>query len=124
MTLGATSSKVSTVTENFVEVKHTYFGTPNDDGLRVKSVDVWYAVRPSPPAYTVVDHTDASIDKGTDPDIKTGWSVHKAGLPGLYIFDRDDINGLRELLDGLEQEFDRRDMESLMDTFKESDDDD
>jgi len=105
--------------ENYLDVKHEYFGVPDDNGFRLRSVDVWYAIKPSVPEYGLVDYNDKTID-GAQADVKTAWSIGKAGQDNLlYIFDRDDINGLRTLLDKLELDFDRRDMEELSREYHE-----
>jgi hypothetical protein len=113
-----TDIKVDTVTDNYIDVKHEYFGAPDDDGYRLRSVDVWYATKPTIPQYGLVDYEDHKIE-GAQADIKTAWTVAKAGQDTIYIFDRDDINGLRALLDKLELDFDRRDMEDLTAEFHE-----
>lgn len=120
----ATDKMGTTMTDNFVEVKHSYFSPPDDEGVRLKSTDTWYAVRPSPPVYSLVDYTDKAIPDSPTSAAVTGWSLHKAGLSQVYIFDRDDIRGLRVLLDALDAEFDRKDLESLMDDFSEDEDSD
>lgn len=105
------------MTENYIDVTYEYYSAPDDDGMRLKSEDVWYATKPTPPSYALVDLKDRPVP-GYEAQVKAGWSIHKAGLTTLFIFDRDDINGLRALLDKLEHDFDRRDMEDLQKQFK------
>lgn len=111
------------MTDNYIDVKHEYFGLPNHDGHRLRTVDVWYAVRPSSPQFTVVDYEDTDLP-GSKVDLETAWTVHKAGLDQIIIVDRDDINGLRRLLDEIEHGMDRRDMEALHASLEEVDNDD
>ena len=118
-----TDTKVGTVTDNYIDVKHEYFGAPDDNGFRLRSVDVWYATKPTVPQYGLVDYDDHKIE-GAQADVKTAWSIAKAGQDTIYIFDRDDINGLRALLDKLELDFDRRDMEDLTASVLEDDKED
>jgi len=111
------------MTDNYIDVKHVYFGAPDDNGFRLKSVDVWYATKPTTPEYGLVDYDDKNID-GAQAAITTAWAIAKAGQDNIYIYDRDDINGLRELLNRLEEDFDRRDMEDLTREFQEENSDD
>jgi hypothetical protein len=113
-----TEPKTGTMTDNYIDIKHEYFGPPDDNGFRLRSVDVWYATKPTVPQYGLVDYDDKIIE-GAQADVKTAWTVAKAGQDTVYIFDRDDINGLRELLNELELDFDRRDMEELSREFHE-----
>lgn len=115
-------SETATVSDNYLDVKHEYQGLPNADGMRVRFVDVWFAVRPSAPSYDVVDNQGKPIPGG-GVNIETAWSLHKAGLNQLFIIDRDDINGLRKLLDVIEQDMDRRDLEALTREFDLDNDD-
>lgn len=115
--------KAGTVTDNYLDVKHEYFGLPNDEGVRVRTVDVWYATRPTSPEFSIVNHLDQVIDD-QEASVTTGWCIEKAGMDRIYIFDRDDINGLRALLDRLEQDFDRRDMDALHASMAEVDNSD
>lgn len=118
-----TNPMVGTMTDNYIDVKHVYFGAPDDNGFRLKSVDVWYATKPTTPEYGLVDYDDKNID-GAQAAITTAWAIAKAGQDNIYIYDRDDINGLRELLNRLEEDFDRRDMEDLTREFQEENSDD
>lgn len=105
------------MTDNYIDVKHEYFGLPDEEGHRLRTVDVWYAIKPSLPEFNVVDYQDQTIP-GSEAMVGTAWSIHKAGMSQIYIVDRDDINGLRRLLDELEHDMDRRDMEALHEEFK------
>lgn len=127
MTLEATEDMTNIVTDNYAEVRHEYFGAPDDSGVRRGTVDVWYAVRPSAPVIRFVDNKDDLIKGAPTAEFNTGWTLFKAGADSIYIFDRDDINGMRKLLDTLEADMDRRDMEDLMGDFQapeESEDND
>lgn len=128
MNLPLNESMVTTVNRNYLESSHAYFSNPTEEGVRVKSEDVWYAVRPTPPKYDLVDYQDEHIPDAPVPEITTGWSLFKAGNQAFYIFDQEDIKGLRKLLDTLEQHFDAEAMEGLMKDFhageKDADDDD
>lgn len=112
MTLTSVDTKVGTVTDNYIDVKFEYFGLPDEDGLRLRTTDVWFATRPSYPSYAVVTPDDKVLP-GKESILQTAWLLDKAGLDRILIVDRDDINGLRALLDELEHDFDRRDMEDL-----------
>lgn len=97
---------------NYIDVEHEYFGPPDEDGLRTKRKDVWYAVRPTPPGIGLVTYDDAPLP-GAQGVITTAWSINKAGLDVIYIYDRDDLNGLRALLDNIELKMDQEDMVAL-----------
>lgn len=105
-------AKVGTVTDNYIDVKFEYFGLPDEDGIRVRTTDVWFATRPASPHYALVAPDD-SVLPGKETTVETAWFIDKAGMNRILIVDRDDINGLRALLDELEKDFDRRDMDSL-----------
>lgn len=107
-----------TVTDNYIGVEHEYFGPPDDADVRLRSRDIWYASRPSQPRYGLVDLSDEPIP-GHQTSARTAWSIGKAGLESPYIFDRDDINGLRKLLDQIEQKMDADDMTALTEDFHE-----
>lgn len=114
MTPFSTDIKVNTVTsDNYIDVKYEYFGPVNDDGLRLRTRDVWYATKPTVPEFHVVDNKDKEIPEFT-ADVSTAWTIGKAGASQIHIVDRDDINGLRELLNVLERDMDRRDMDELI----------
>lgn len=115
--------KTEPINPNYIESRHEYFGLPNDEGTRVRSVDVWFATKPSSPEYGIVDYKDRVIDSQV-ASVVTAWCVEKAGMDRVYIFDREDIKGLRFLLDRIEADFDRRDMESLQARVREVDNDD
>lgn len=100
------------MTSNYIDVSHEYYGLPDDDGLRAKRTDVWYAIRPTAPQISVVDHKSDPLP-GHEVRITTAWMLGKAGLEVPYIYDRDDIAGLRRLLDAIELNMDREDMEEL-----------
>lgn len=112
MSMLGVDTKVGTVTDNYIDVKFEYFGLPDEDGLRLRTTDVWFATRPSNPRYAVVAPDD-SVLTGKESVLETAWTIDKAGMDRILIVDRDDINGLRALLDELEKDFDRRDMEEL-----------
>lgn len=122
MTFFDTDTKVETVTsDNYIDVKWEYTGLPDENGLRLRTRDVWYATKPTVPEFHVVDKDDAPV-----PDhevvVDTAWTIGKAGLNNIIIIcDRDDINGLRALLNSLESEFDRRDMDKLHAQFNDAD---
>ncbi len=119
----STDTKVNTVTsENYIDVKFEYFGVPDDNGLRLRTRDVWFATKPTVPEFHVVDKDDEVIPE-YKADVSTGWSIGKAGLQEILIVDVDDINGLRALLDTLEQEFEIRAMAELTKEFNEPTDD-
>ena len=119
----STDTQVETVTsENYIDVKFEYFGVPDDNGLRLRTRDVWYATKPTIPEFHVVDKDDNPVPE-YEATVDTAWTIGKAGLPNIIICDRDDINGLRALLDSLEAEFDRRDMDKLHAQFNEPDTD-
>lgn len=110
------------MTDNYIEAKHEYTGPHDDDGLRLRHVDVWYAHRPSAPGYVTIKHDDEPTE-GPQAVVTTAWTLDRAGAERLTIFDREDIAGLRKLLDLLEEDFDRRDWEvlnSTLDVVKES----
>lgn len=104
----------------YLDVKWEYFGVPDDNGLRLRTRDVWYATKPTVPEFHVVDKDDHPIPE-FQADVSTAWTLGKAGLNNILICDRDDINGLRALLDTLEAEFDRRDMDELHRQFDNAD---
>lgn len=112
MTLKSDNLVGGTSTEHYIDVHYEYYGLPDEDGLRIKSTDVWFATKSSAPDYVVVDYKDDPIP-GYAQTIITAWSIHKAGLGDIFIVDRDDIQGLRCLLDSIEESMDRRDMASL-----------
>ena len=119
-----TDTKASmTVTDNYIDVKYEYFGVPDDNGLRLRTRDVWYATKPTVPEFHIVDNQDHPIPE-FQADVTTSWTINKAGIGQVIIHDRDDINGLRALLDELEKDFDRRDMEALHASLLVSDEDD
>lgn len=107
---------------NYLDVSWEYFGPPDEDGLRLKHTDVWYAVRPTAPGVAQVTYDD-EILPGHQAVITTAWSINKAGLDLVYIYDRDDINGLRALLDAIELKMDQEDMASLQDTLDNHEED-
>lgn len=106
----------------YLEVQHEYFGPPDDDGLRVRLVDVWFSVKPTNPRASVVTYDDKTLP-GQEGKVTTPWTIEKAGLDRIQIYDRDDINGLRELLKRIEENFDRRDMEALQKSLDAVDND-
>lgn len=114
----------STVTDNYIDSKHEYFTPhPQDDEVQIKSVDVWYGIRPDPPQYSAVDLKGEDIS-GYEVEMNTAWRISKAGSGNdVYIYDREDIAGLRKLLDTLEDDFDRRDMEAMTAQFTTEKDD-
>ena len=115
----STESKAATVTsDNYIDVKHEYFGLPDNEGLRLRTRDVWYAMRPTVPEYHVVDKDDNIVPEW-EASVDTAWTISKAGLSHVVISDVDDINGLRKLLDALEFNFERRAMEGLFDSLKD-----
>lgn len=117
MILDSTDAKAVTTSENYIDVRHEYYGLPDEEGQRLKTTDVWYAVKPSLPEYSIVDYKDQDVP-GNDIRVNTAWSLHKAGMSSIHIIDRDDIAGLRHLLNELEKDMDRRDMEALHEEFK------
>jgi hypothetical protein len=100
------------MTDNYIDVSYEYFGTPDEEGNRPRFVDVWYATKPTAPQFSQVDNLGEAII-GHEARINTAWTLEKAGLDRIHIFDRDDVAGLRLLLDRLDAEFDRRDLEEL-----------
>lgn len=127
-----TNTKVTTVADRYLDVEHEYFTPPDEHNLRLRTVDVWYATRPSSPQQGLVDLKGEPV-KLSDGDgnlldteviIQTAWSLHKAGQNPFYIVDRDDVAGLRKLLDKIDADFDRRDMESLTEEFNKEDESD
>ena len=118
MTQAVTQSKAGTMTDNYIDVKHEYFGLPDENGFRLRSVDVWFATKPSLPEYGLVTYDDELID-GAQADVKVAWTIGKVGQDAFYIFDRDDIDGLRELLNALEKDFEQREMEQLFKLVEE-----
>ena len=103
---------------NYLDIHHEYYGPPDDEGIRLRSVDVWFATKPSLPEYGLVDPMDKIIE-GAQAEVKVAWTISKVGQDAFYIFDRDDIDGLRELLNALERDFERRDMEQLFKLVEE-----
>lgn len=116
----STDTKVNTVTsENYIDVKYEYYGVPDDSGLRLRTRDVWFATKPTVPEFHIVDKDDEVVPE-FEANVSTGWSIGKAGLQEILIVDLDDINGLRALLDTLEQEFEIRAMAELTKEFNDS----
>lgn len=119
MTPNSTDTKVDTVTsDNYIDVKHEYFGLPDDEGQRLRTRDVWFALKPTTPEYHVVDKDDQPIPE-YQATVQTAWEIAKAGQPHMIIVDVDDINGLRKLLDALEADFERRAMDDLFKAVQE-----
>jgi len=108
---------VSTVSTNYIDVRHEYDTPLAQEGFTMRRADVWYALRPSLPTFHVMD---AEGNKVEDVEVSAnlGWTLGQSGNgDGVMIFDRDDIVGLRKLLDALDLEFDRVDMERLTNEF-------
>lgn len=124
MTYGtASDTKVeTTVTDNYIDVKYEYFGLPDENGLRLRTRDVWFATKPTVPEFHVVDKDDNPIPEW-NADVSTAWTISKAGLNNILICDVDDINGLRALLDKLEQDFEKRAMDELLSGFEQDEED-
>jgi hypothetical protein len=119
----STETKVATVTsENYIDVKYEYFGLPNDDGLRLRTRDVWFATKPTVPEFHIVDKDDNPVPE-YEANVDTAWTIGKAGQTDFIICDVDDINGLRALLDALERDFERRAMEELLRADSEENED-
>ena len=116
-----TATHKTTVTDHYIDVHHTYLSQPDDQGLRQKSKDVWFATKPASPEFSLVGPNEEEL--GDQATVATAWTISRAGHPGVYIFDRDDINGVRALLDELDKDFDRRDMEKLMASLDNEDED-
>lgn len=113
----ATSKDLSVTSDNYIDIKHQYFSAPDEDGVRLRTTDVWFATKPSSPSYATVDYND-KVFPGHEAEVTTAWSIDKVGLHKILIVDRDDINGLRRLLDELENYFDRKDMEALHESLQ------
>lgn len=73
---------------NYVVVKHAY----SDDGGEY--VDTYYAVRPSPDTYK-------SFGSGVVSTFETNWQLMGSNL---YVHGQADIDGLRKLLDKVEEQ--------------------
>ncbi|UVG35225.1 hypothetical protein SEA_CECE_219 [Microbacterium phage Cece] len=105
------------MTDNYIDARHEYLGEPNDEGVRVKRTDVWYAVRPTAPHLNLVT-PDGEDDPDLQVDVTTAWTLHNASTTGpLIIVDQDDIDGLRKLLDAIEQKMHDENMDKLYAEF-------
>lgn len=85
---------------NYIEVVHEYIDEEHGDSNQ----DVYYAVRPSVSRYrlnTENNPTGPDWSEMFDP----GWAL--SGGTSVYVYDKEDIAGLRKLLDAIEKELDK-----------------
>lgn len=77
--------------KNYIEVEHTYV-----DKDLAENFDIWYAVRPSP------SRVRFSGDGEPTEFFGSSWEIE--GLGPVLIHGREDIAGLRKLLDAIEEQ--------------------
>ena len=77
---------------NYIETVHEYV---DEDGDTCR--DVWFAVRPTPSAWTY-----RGDKPGYSPKLKDEAWVIQPGSGSVAVWDIDDIAGIRKLLDAIE----------------------
>lgn len=85
--------------KNYIEIVHE-FPYDNED-WQGEDRDIWWAVSPTEGDYRMWRKGDPEEPWAESGDQKRAWKINGE----LYIGSVDDINGLRKLLDALEQEF-------------------
>ncbi len=102
------------MSQNYIEHLHEHYSPVTEDGVRVKAVDVWYAIQPTAPSRDLIDAFTEEKDPDVDIELFTPWTVYGVGHNGnIPIHGREDIAGLRGLLDKIEEKFDIDDFNTL-----------
>ena len=84
---------------NYIEVKNKYIDSDGDT-----CEDVWFAVRPTPATWTYKGR-----ETGYTPELKDEAWVIQPGSGSIGVWDKDDIAGLRKLLDAIEAQWEAED---------------
>lgn len=89
------------MSDNYIEIEHEYRSTGESPrGKYVeKSVDVWYATRPSSSLFEYWPETEEEPEYETGKN-HNGWAINGSNLS---IYTKEDVVGLRKLLDAIEE---------------------
>lgn len=85
--------------KNYIEIVHEY--DDSDTEWHSESRDIWYAVRPTTPSYRQWKQGEPEEDWSDHSLLHTSWSING----DISIYGKEDIAGLRKLLDAIEAQY-------------------
>jgi len=103
-----------TTSENYIEHHHHHMSAPSDEGFRTKNIDVWYATRPTVPSIEVINAFTEEVSDEFQFQAISPWTINMVGNPRVSVYGREDIRGLRGLLDAIEAQMDLEDLAKML----------
>lgn len=89
--------------KNYIEIRHE-FDEMNEE-YHTKCIDVWHAVQP-PAGACVMTNLKTGNRVGGEESVGQYWRIQ--GSNDIVIYEQSDIDGLRKLLDAIEEELNNK----------------